>query len=134
MRTGNFAMTLVAFTTQNRRTITGHAGMCRNFMRFRLAEGAISHLPPLALSMEQRLREAPGAAPHPLDGVDLLITGGMGAGLREKLTRRGIASLVTAESDPLRALALLAQGKLTDAALQTGEHPGAHHCDRHSDH
>lgn len=45
-------------------------------------------------------------AEHPLDGVDLLIAGGMGDGLQARLARKGIEAVVTTERDPERAVLL----------------------------
>ncbi|WP_374509528.1 NifB/NifX family molybdenum-iron cluster-binding protein [Niveibacterium sp.] len=121
-------MTLVALTTQNRTTITGHAGMCRNFMVFKLDGPEVTQQRVVELKPEQRFHEIADGTPHPLDGIDLLISGGMGAGLQQKLARRGIESLITSETDPLRALTLLVQGALPvlSPAAQAHHHDHEH--------
>ncbi len=121
-------MTLVALTTQNRKTITGHAGMCRNFMVFKLDGPEVTLQRMVELEREQTFHELTDDMSHPLDGIDLLISGGMGAGLQQKLARRGIESLITSETDPLRALTLLAQGALPVLSPAAHAH---HHNDEH---
>jgi predicted Fe-Mo cluster-binding NifX family protein len=119
-------MTLIALTTQNRKTITGHAGMCRNFMLFKLDGPNVTEQGLVELPPEMSFHELADGAEHPLDAVDLLICGSMGAGLQQKLARRGIESVVTSETDPLRALALLAQGALPRAQSEGHEHAHDH--------
>jgi hypothetical protein len=45
----------------------------------------------------QNRRDITEHAGHPLDGVDLLIAGGMGEGLQARLARKGIEAVVTTE-------------------------------------
>lgn len=120
----------VAITSQNLRQVTGHAGLCRRFMLFDVQEHEITLLKPIELTREQTFHELQGREPHPLDGVEVLISGGMGQGLFMKLVQLGIQPIVTQETDPLRAVQGLRDGSLlveTDA--QCKERGQAH---RHS--
>ncbi|MEG2155797.1 MAG: NifB/NifX family molybdenum-iron cluster-binding protein [Burkholderiaceae bacterium] len=121
-------MALIALTAQNRKTITAHAGMCRNFLLFDLEGAAIGVPRLLEFEREQSLHEMQDGVAHPLDGVDVLISAGMGAGLQQKLARRGIQAFVTTELDPARAVALFARGELPTLA------PGASESHGHHDH
>lgn len=105
-------MTIIALTCQNRREITEHAGQCRNFLVYRIDDGEISPPQLLELPREASLHHWSGDTPHALDGIDVLISASMGDGLRHKLARRGIRTLLTSERDPLLAVQGLLHGPL----------------------
>ena len=63
----------------------------------------------------QNRREITEHAAHPLDGVDVLIAGGMGSGLQARLARKGIEAVVTPEKDPDRAVSLWLAHSLAQA-------------------
>ncbi len=110
----------IAVTSQNRRTVTDHAGRCRKFRIFEIQEGRVLRDSLLELPREASLHETDGSQPHPLDDMDLLIAGGMGAGLRRRLAARGIEAVVTSETDPERAVHLWLAGELADETPETG--------------
>jgi predicted Fe-Mo cluster-binding NifX family protein len=118
----------IAVTSQDRKTITAHAGMCRRFWIYTVDDGQQSGARTLLeLPKEQSLHESYGAGPHPLDAVDVLIAGGMGSGLADRLARRGIRALVTSETDPDSAVAAFVAGRLETLAAQCREGHGHHH-------
>jgi predicted Fe-Mo cluster-binding NifX family protein len=90
----------VAVTSQNRKTITQHAGKCRNFWIYDVDQGEITGKALISLTMEQSFHESHGAASHPLDGIDVLIAGSMGEGLYLRLSEKGVRPLITDEGDP----------------------------------
>ena len=90
----------IAVASQDRKTITGHAGRCRKFWIYQADGRAVRAKRLLEPSREQSFHDSDGAAPHPLDDVQALISGGMGPGLALRLRRRGIAGLVTGDTDP----------------------------------
>lgn len=94
----------IAVTSQNRREITEHAGRCRNFWVYDTEDGIILDSTLVELPKESSFHDSSPHAPHPLDGVEVLIAGGMGDGLRMRLARRGIEAIVTTERDPERAV------------------------------
>lgn len=100
----------IAVTSQNRKTVTQHAGRCRKFFIFTIANGQVLNKELLELPKEQSFRESPSQLPHPLDDIDILITGGAGEGLVTRLNRKGIECIVTEESDPERAVWLYLSG------------------------
>jgi predicted Fe-Mo cluster-binding NifX family protein len=120
-------MSLIALTCQNRRDITEHAGRCLNFLIYPVDGQEIAAPRLLELPIEGSLHNLSGQDPHPLDGVDLLISGGMGQGLRAKLGARGIRTLLTQERDPLTAVQRYLQGRLPDEAPVEAKHEHAHH-------
>ncbi len=101
---------LIAVTSQNRRSITGHAGKCRNFWLYRIEDGAISDKHLLELPIDQSLHAQHDGLSDGLQGIDVLISGGMGAGLHRRLGQYGIAALLTDSTEPDVAVnALLSQ-------------------------
>ncbi|HKJ10336.1 MAG TPA: NifB/NifX family molybdenum-iron cluster-binding protein [Gammaproteobacteria bacterium] len=94
----------IAIASQNRRTITDHTGRCRRFWIYHVERDPIQDKRLKELPKEQSLHATSPNAPHPLDGVDVLICRGMGEGLQRRLAPRGIRALVTTETDPDRAV------------------------------
>ncbi len=116
----------IAVTSQNRREVTQHAGRCRNFRVFDIGDGVITGRSLLELPKEASFHDSSPHSPHPLDDVDLLIAGGMGRGLQARLARKGVASLVTSETDPERAVRLWLAGSLPEVGAHSHA-PGSGH-------
>lgn len=102
----------IAVTSQNRKSITEHAGRCRKFWVFITDNNKIVKRELLELPKEQSFHESSQHEPHPLDDIDMLIAGDMGQGLMSRLERKGIQSLITKESDPEKAVLLYLKGSL----------------------
>jgi predicted Fe-Mo cluster-binding NifX family protein len=102
-----------AITSQNFRTVTGHAGKSRRFLVYS-AEPSQEPLEieRLDLPRELAFHEFRGEGVHPVDGVDVIITGGAGAGFVHRLAARGIRVAVTGETDPLAAIRRFFDGTL----------------------
>lgn len=128
----------IAITSQNRRTITEHAGKCRKFWIYDIEEDQVVGKTLLELPIEQSFHESSPHDPHPLDAVQVLITGGMGPGLRHRLTVKGINALITPETDPDRAVATYLQGTLEVGAgscdHETHQHQHQHQHHQHHRH
>ncbi|MFO1392743.1 MAG: NifB/NifX family molybdenum-iron cluster-binding protein [Steroidobacteraceae bacterium] len=123
----------IAVTSQNRRDITEHAGRCRNFWVYDVDDGIILDSTLVELPKESSYHDSSPHAPHPLDGVEVLIAGGMGEGLRTRLAHRGIEALVTTERDPERAVKAWLAGCLPLGATHAHSHGVDHvHDDGHS--
>lgn len=75
----------------------------------------------------------PAMASLTLDAVNVLICGGMGSGLAQRLKARGIQGLVTTESDPDGAVAAYLAGRLPLGELEIHEE-GHEHRERHHGH
>jgi predicted Fe-Mo cluster-binding NifX family protein len=116
----------IAVTGQNRRDITEHAGRCRNFWVYDVDDGIVLDSELVELPKEASFHDSSPHAPHPLDGVEVLISGGMGEGLRLRLARRGIEALVTTERDPERAVKAWLAGCLPLGATHAHSHGEDH--------
>ena len=95
----------IAVTSQNRKTVTEHAGKCRKFWIYDIHAGAVVGKQLLELALEQSLHESAPTAAHPLDEVSVLLTTGFGAGLQQRLARKGIEAVMTTETTPDAAVA-----------------------------
>ncbi len=116
----------IAVTCQNRKSITAHAGKCRNFWVYDVNRGDINGKSLLELPLEQSLHASHGVAVHPLDSVDVLIAGSMGEGLFNRLASRGVQPMITNEVDPDIAVVKLLMGMLKPMAAGSGCHDHDH--------
>lgn len=94
----------IAVTSQNRKTVTEHAGRCRRFWIYTVEGDKVTDKQLLELSKEESFHDSNPHQPHPLDHVDLLLTQGVGSGLTQRLARKGIQLLVTEQTDPDQAV------------------------------
>jgi predicted Fe-Mo cluster-binding NifX family protein len=118
----------IAITSQNFKTITGHAGKSRRFLVYETDGSAPAvEIDRLDLPMEQSIHEYHGDD-HPLFrlGLAALVTQGAGQGFIQRLARQGIAVHTTSETDPQRAVQRVATGLPLPAALPH-EHDHHHH-------
>jgi predicted Fe-Mo cluster-binding NifX family protein len=102
----------IAVTSQNRKTVTEHAGRCRKFWVFNTENNKIVDKTLLQLPKELSFHDSSPHEAHPLDEVDVLIAGGMGHGLMMRLERKGIKGLITKEENPEKAVLLYLAGSL----------------------
>jgi len=121
----------IAVTSQDRHTVTGHAGKCRNFLVYEVDGQTVLRKTLIELPMAQSLHESHGAAPHPLDGIGVLISGGAGPGLIRRLNNLGIQALVTLETEPDSAVTAFLNGTLKLEQGECHEGHGEHHDARH---
>ena len=121
----------IAVTSQNRRDITEHAGRCRNFWVYDVDDGIILDSTLVELPKESSFHDSSPHEPHPLDGVEVLISGGMGDGLRMRLARRGIEALVTTERDPEHAVKAWLAGCLLPSQPRARSHGADHEAHDH---
>lgn len=109
----------IAVTSQNFKTITGHAGKTRRFLVYEtVGVESPMEIERLDLPQEMSIHEYQGED-HPLFQLELtaLITQGAGQGFVQRMARHGITVHATSESDPRRAVALVAAGAPLAAAL-----------------
>jgi predicted Fe-Mo cluster-binding NifX family protein len=106
----------IGVTSQNFRTITGHAGKTRRFLVYE-ADGETEprEVERLDLPREMSLHEYHGDD-HPIYGLDAVITASCGSGFVQRLGRRGVKVVATSEQDPAAAAAALAAGRPLPAA------------------
>lgn len=101
----------IAVTSQNFRTITGHAGKTRRFLVYSsLADGAWIETDRIDLPKDMSMHEFKGG-PHPVDAFDVLITESCGDGFIRKMSSRGVTVLTTSETDPETAVKTYAAGQ-----------------------
>jgi predicted Fe-Mo cluster-binding NifX family protein len=112
----------IAVTSQNRKNVTEHAGRCRKFWVFTIDGSLIVDKQLLELPKEQSFHDSSPHAAHPLDKMDVLISGGMGEGLVNRLERKGIKGFVTSESDPESAVSLYLSGALSSEPPRSHSH------------
>jgi predicted Fe-Mo cluster-binding NifX family protein len=103
----------IAVTSQNFKTITGHAGKTRRFIVYE-SDGSSdpTEVQRLDLPSGMSLHDYHGDD-HPLYtlGLDALVTQGAGDGFRARMARFGIGVHATSESNPLVAVQALASGQ-----------------------
>lgn len=98
----------IGVTSQNFRTVTGHAGKTRRFLIYEIdGEGNPVEVDRLDLPKDMSMHEWKGEA-HPIDVVDVLITAGSGEGFVNKMAQRNIRVVRTDETDPEAAVRALA--------------------------
>jgi predicted Fe-Mo cluster-binding NifX family protein len=125
----------IAVTSQNRKTVTGHAGKCRKFWIYEIEGAEVIGKTLLELPLEQSFHESSQVDSHPLDDVNVLISGGMGQGLRFRLKQKGIQALATPETDPDRAVAAWLVGELEESPAEApGDERGHGHGHGHAHH
>jgi predicted Fe-Mo cluster-binding NifX family protein len=100
----------IGVTSQNFRTITGHAGKTRRFMVYSEdGQGQWHELDRIDLPREMSMHEFKGIE-HPIDELDVLITASCGGGFIRKMAKRGVDVIQTAETDPVSAVTRLMSG------------------------
>ncbi len=101
----------IGVTSQNFRTITGHAGKARRFFVYQVEKGQQpKELERIDLPKEMSVHEN-GSAGHPIDELDVLITAGCGSGFELKMAERNIRLVKTTETDPLVAVKAVFEGQ-----------------------
>jgi predicted Fe-Mo cluster-binding NifX family protein len=114
---------IVGVTSQNFRTITGHAGKARRFLLFSDdGQGNPQEIERLDLPKEMSMHEFRGED-HPLYNLNVLITASCGQGLSRRMAEQDVRVITTSESDPQQAArAVLAGEELPPA----GPHEHSH--------
>ena len=97
----------IAVSSQNRKTVTDHAGRCRKFWVYEVRQNKVHDKTLRELTLEQTLHSSPLGDDHPLDDVHVMITAGMSPFLYQRLQRGGIKGFVTDEADPDKAVQML---------------------------
>lgn len=100
----------IGVTSQNLRTITGHASKARSFLMYESTMGQAFHpIESLELPMEMSIHAWNKRGDHPLLVLDYLITGPCGKGFINQMKQYGVKVKTTDETDPQVAVkALLA--------------------------
>ena len=125
----------IAVTSQNRKTITEHAGKCRKFWIYNIEAGAVTDKHLVELAIEESFHASHNGLAQPLTTVNVLITASMGAGLHQRLASHGITPILTMETDPDTAVAAYLGNKLAQLPVDhCHDHDGHHHKHHHGHH
>jgi len=122
----------IAIASQNKTSVTGHTGRCQKFWIYEINEQKIEKKSLLELPKEQSFHNSSPDQSHPLNEVQVLISGGMGRGLVRRLASYGIEGIVTQETDLEKALAAYLDGTLVREEPEAHEH--GHDVDSEHDH
>nr|WP_321454817.1 NifB/NifX family molybdenum-iron cluster-binding protein [uncultured Cohaesibacter sp.] len=124
----------IAVSSQNFRTVTGHAGRCRRFLVYSVGENQEPvEIERIDLPKDMSMHDIgdTGAA-HPLDNVDVLLSASFGASFAVRMEARSVMTSVTEQTDPLEAVKeFLAKGQnLADlcGGNPDRDHSGDHNC------
>ncbi len=115
-----------AVGTQDYRSIATHGGRTRRFLVFEAeAGGTPVEVKRIELAEDEVLHLAGDGRPHPIDEVQVIITGTSGQGFINHMKRRGIEPVTTLETDPVQAIRDYFAGTVKAAAPP--EYPHNHH-------
>lgn len=116
----------IGITSQNLRTITGHAGKTRRFLAYESKpDGSYTESAPLKLPKEMSMHEFEGDN-HPIDEFDILVTASCGQGFIKRMHSRGVGMMVTSETDPVKAVVSILKGEDLPPPLPH-DHDHSHH-------
>jgi predicted Fe-Mo cluster-binding NifX family protein len=100
----------IAITSEDGRQVSGHAGHCRGFWLCTVDGGGVRERVRVELEPGETFHAAQHRIPAALDGMNVLVAGGMGPGLRARLAAVGIAVIATDETDIDRVIAKVSAG------------------------
>ena len=104
-------MMKIGFTSQNFKTITGHAGKTRRFLVYEVTEdGSVTELDRIDLPKEMAMHNYRGDD-HPIFELDLLLTAGCGAGFIDRLAQHEVKVVATGETSPAETIKKLLEGE-----------------------
>lgn len=105
----------IAIATKDFAIVSSHAGQTRQWLLYDLSNHRANRLLPaprrVDLEKEQVLHVFADDAPHPLDGVDIIVAASAGDGFIRHMKKRGTEVLLTGESDPASAITRLLAGE-----------------------
>jgi predicted Fe-Mo cluster-binding NifX family protein len=95
----------IAVCSKDFKSVSGHAGQARNWLLFQLYEtGAVEEVKEISLTRAQTFHHFKDVGPHPLDGISALIAISAGESFLTRMRKGGIDAMMTAESDPEKAV------------------------------
>lgn len=102
---------VIAVTSQNYRTVTKHAGLCRKLLVYNVKYNEdeknpvdINEIERIRVSKEEALHTCKPEADHPVDVANVLICGSCGEGFIRKMEGRDIIVSVATKDDPIEAI------------------------------
>lgn len=112
----------IAVASQNKSSVTGHAGKCQKFWIYEVNYPEILSKELLELPKEQSFHNSSPRDSHPLDNIQVLISGGMGNGLMRRLEKQEIEVIITEEKEPDFVVNAYLDGSLARKTLESCEH------------
>ena len=101
----------IGVTSQNFRSITGHAGKSRRFLIYDAHhDEPITEIGRLDLPKDMSMHAFHGEH-HPIFDLDVIITAGCGEGFVERLRQHGVQVIATAEANPVVAVNAVLAGR-----------------------
>ncbi|MEA5573517.1 NifB/NifX family molybdenum-iron cluster-binding protein [Calothrix sp. UHCC 0171] len=104
--------------------MTAHLGRCQKFWVYDVDDTTIQNKQVLQLTKDQSFHESSPKDSHPLDTVQVLISGSMGRGLARRLESKGIQPVITSETNPDTAITAYLAGSLVVST--PGDHAHDH--------
>ena len=105
----------IAIATKDFTAVSGHAGQTRQWLVYDLSNHRSNQLLPapnrVDLDKEQVLHTFQDNAPHPLDGIDIVVCASAGDGFIRHMKKRGAEVLLTGEEDPAMAITRILAGE-----------------------
>ncbi|WP_114416488.1 NifB/NifX family molybdenum-iron cluster-binding protein [Marinospirillum perlucidum] len=108
----------IAVASRDGKKVSGHIGKCAHWILYEVKEEAGQ--PPQVIEQESLLLAKPlifhyykDDQPHPLRHCTAVIGASAGESFVEKMKKRGIATLLTAETDPAKAVEDFVNQQLT---------------------
>jgi predicted Fe-Mo cluster-binding NifX family protein len=112
----------IAITSQNRKSITGHAGKCRNFWIYQVEAGQLAGKELVELAIDQSFHASHHEMAEPLSNINVLITGSMGGGLYQRLMQQGVLPIITDQNNPDEAVAAFLENRLERLPFEANHH------------
>ncbi len=95
----------IGVTSQNLRTVTGHASKARSFLVYEATtRDNLRAIAPLELPMHLSMHAWDKQGEHPLLELDYLLTGPCGRGFIQHMKKLGVRVRITNETDPQLAV------------------------------
>lgn len=93
--------------------VTGHAGRAKKWLVYETGSDGTFGIPArIEIPSDMVFHYFEFDRPHPLDGIEALITHSSGDGFRKKMKQRGIDVALTSETNPAKAITAYLAGTL----------------------
>jgi predicted Fe-Mo cluster-binding NifX family protein len=97
-------MLKIAVCSKDFTHVTGHAGQAKHWLLFAREDEADWRVTEITLGKAQTFHHFKDNGPHPLDGISALIAISAGESFLKRMQGSGIDALLTAETDPHKAV------------------------------
>ncbi len=131
--------TIVAITSQNKKTVTKHVGKCLNFLIYTIENEEVTNKRVLELQPNEILKniihdDQNLNSNYWIYDVNILLSGSMGSGARDHLAKKNVAAFIVKEKDPDITIEKLIDGTLEAFVPAAAHHNGRGNCNHDHDH